>query len=193
MDIRWQCPITNIHSLIVTIMAKTFEKLTVNTFSVKEGDIIAFWNDAESVVTTTTRNGKLFAIECIAMRLNGTNWEPIHISLDSFRRSSAISVEVNGKKTFAPQIDHEVTKAFLQARTGEDLSKFFDKYPTVSVEKIYRVKCTKKDGALYDWSLIGLGAADQNTPKWSKAQIQDLRKEAEERQTLSDQYFASLK
>lgn len=180
-------------------MAKIFgfEEITVNAFTIAKNDLISFVADADLVVAHKGNNAnKAFAVEIVVAlsQDGGASWQPYSFLFDSLRRTSVEQIEYNGKKSFAPHLQFEVTKEFLKARSGGDFARFIDENKVVRVEEIFRVRCSKQKDAqgrdTFFWNLLGLVKSDAQCVV-DDALLAEMKKLADTRRVALDEYLTN--
>lgn len=171
-------------------MAKSFEQIHFGGTALCEGSLVAFFNDANCIVTNTSVSGKIYANAfTIAVSDDfGKSWRLSTLALDSVKASANKPLVINNVETMFPQFQFSISRELALVRSGEEFSQFIAKYPVLSVKSLFRVRRNyrkPKDGATeYDWTLIGFEKSDVKFD--ASKMLEEALKFAEERQRDAD-------
>lgn len=147
-------------------MAKTFEEINFGGTALCEGSLVAFFNDANCIITNTSTTGKIYANSfVVAVSDNlGKDWRVSTFALDGVKASANKPLIVNNTETMYPQFQYPISKELALIRSGAEFATFIAKYPVLTVKSLFRVRRNyrkPKNGATeYDWTLIGLEQSD---------------------------------
>lgn len=171
-------------------MAKSFEQIHFGGTALCEGSLVAFFNDANCIVTNTSVSGKIYANSFIVAVSDdfGKNWRLSNLALDSVKASANKTMRINNTETMFPQFQYPISKELALVRSGSEFAEFIAKHPVLSVKSLFRVRRNyrkPKDGATeYDWTLIGFEKSEVTFD--ASKMIEEALKVATEQQKQAD-------